>query len=405
MAKPSIAILHYTSPPVVGGVETVIGAHGRLFAENGYPVKVVSGRGRELGPRISVKVIPKLRSLWDWNPKLQEELEEGSLTPRFTKVSEGIYRELSKELKGAEIVIIHNSLTMPFNLALSAALRRLIEGTSARKKFIAWCHDTSLSYPQYLKRDRFPWRLLSQRIPRVHYVAISPLRRRELSKLLKLPLKAITVIPDGIDPESFLSLSPKTIPIFKRFGLLQQELNLLYPARIVPRKNMELAIRILSFINKRRKAKLILTGAPDPHNKASLDYFRSLKRLIREERMERRVIFLSQHLEVDSHLLRDLYLLCDLLLFPSSSEGFGIPILESGLCHLPIACSRISPLKEIGGNDPLYLDLSEEPREMALKVINYMDSHLTLPLFKRVWKCYSWESIFNRSIKPLLKRR
>ena len=39
------AILHYSAPPVVGGVEAVISAHAEVFQRNGYPVTVVAGRG------------------------------------------------------------------------------------------------------------------------------------------------------------------------------------------------------------------------------------------------------------------------------------------------------------------------------------------------------------------------
>jgi hypothetical protein len=31
-----IALLHYTAPPVVGGVESVIGHHSRLMINTGY---------------------------------------------------------------------------------------------------------------------------------------------------------------------------------------------------------------------------------------------------------------------------------------------------------------------------------------------------------------------------------
>ena len=40
-----IAILHYSAPPVVGGVEAVIQAHAQTFVQAGYPVTVVAGRG------------------------------------------------------------------------------------------------------------------------------------------------------------------------------------------------------------------------------------------------------------------------------------------------------------------------------------------------------------------------
>ncbi|MCD5402028.1 glycosyltransferase, partial [candidate division NPL-UPA2 bacterium] len=108
-------------------------------------------------------------------------------------------------------------------------------------------------------------------------------------------------------------------------------------------------------------------------------------------------------IRVDEQLLRDLYLLSDLLLFPTSAEGFGIPILEAGICHLPVACSRIEPLTEVGEEEVLYLSLNDKPERMARDIINHLSKHLTLPLFKKVFRHYTWPAIFSREIEPLLQ--
>ncbi|MCK4727263.1 MAG: hypothetical protein KAT29_15730, partial [Anaerolineales bacterium] len=45
MALPRIGLLHYSSPPTVGGVEMVILEHTKQLVRHGYPVTVISGRG------------------------------------------------------------------------------------------------------------------------------------------------------------------------------------------------------------------------------------------------------------------------------------------------------------------------------------------------------------------------
>ena len=40
----NIAILHYSVPPIVGGVESVIAHHARLMAANGHSVRLIAGR-------------------------------------------------------------------------------------------------------------------------------------------------------------------------------------------------------------------------------------------------------------------------------------------------------------------------------------------------------------------------
>lgn len=414
-AKPAIAILHYSSFPIIGGVEVIIQAHARLFADRNFPVKLIVGEGRSFDSRIPVKVIPEMRSLYQVDKSLSRELDRGKVGKKFEEKRDNLYMRLKEELASVDIVIIHNLLTMHFNLPLTAALAKIFEENAegGTKRFIAWCHDATFKDPHYAChwRDKDPWLLLSRPLPQVNYVAISQLRQQELSKLFQLNKEEIKIIPDGIDPSSFLNLSPPALSIFKDFNLFNEDFVFFYPTRIVRRKNIELAIRITKSVNAEGKeASLVITSPPDPHNKDSLSYYRSLKSLAEELGIEKKIVFLYEYknekgerIRVDSQLLRDLYLLSDLLLFPTSAEGFGIPVLEAGICRLPVACSRIEPLTELGGEDVLYLSLNDKPEKMATDIIDHLAKHLTLPLFKKVFRHYTWPAIFSREIEPLLQ--
>lgn len=416
MSKPNIAILHYSSFPVIGGVEVIIQAHAHLFAEHNYPVKLIVGEGEPFDSRIPVRVIPEMRSLHRVDESLNGELEKGKVGKGFEEVRDNLYKKLKEELASVDMAIIHNLLTMHFNLPLTDALARIFKeqpkGPGA-KKFIAWCHDATFKDPHYARhcRDKEPWQLLSRSFPQVNYVAISGLRQRELSKLFRLREEEIKVIPDGIDPALFLNLSPSALSIFKDFNLFNEDFVFFYPTRIVRRKNIESAIRITKSVNAAgKKVSLLITSPPDPHNEDSLRYYQSLKSLAEKLGIGEKIIFLYEYrdekgerIRVDNQLLRDLYLLSDLLLFPTSAEGFGIPILEAGICNLPVACSRIEPLTEVGGEEVLYLDLNDKAEKLALDIINHLAKHLTLPLFKKVFRRYTWPAIFSRKIEPLLQ--
>ena len=54
MTQERIAILHYSSPPIVGGVEFIIEAHSGLFAERGYPTKLIVGEGEKTSKDVAV---------------------------------------------------------------------------------------------------------------------------------------------------------------------------------------------------------------------------------------------------------------------------------------------------------------------------------------------------------------
>ena len=47
MKDQAVAILHYSAPPIVGGVEAVIKAHLNEFIRASYSCTVIAGRGHE----------------------------------------------------------------------------------------------------------------------------------------------------------------------------------------------------------------------------------------------------------------------------------------------------------------------------------------------------------------------
>ena len=65
MTRSTLAMLHYTAPPIIGGVESVLEAHARLFLQAGFDVTVIAGRGAELALPQGVRFqrIPELDSL------------------------------------------------------------------------------------------------------------------------------------------------------------------------------------------------------------------------------------------------------------------------------------------------------------------------------------------------------
>ena len=72
---------------------------------------------------------------------------------------------------------------------------------------------------------------------------------------------------------------------------------------------------------------------------------------------------------VSKTVLEHLFRNADAFIFPSLSEGFGIPVLESFYFNKPLLCSNATSLPEIAGDAALYFD-PEKPAEIA-GVISY----------------------------------
>jgi glycosyltransferase involved in cell wall biosynthesis len=103
-----------------------------------------------------------------------------------------------------------------------------------------------------------------------------------------------------------------------------------------------------------------------------------------------RVIFAGP---VDEPTKRWLYENCRALLFPSISDGFGLPVVEAMSVGKPAFLSRLTSLPEIGGNAAHYFD-SFEPQAMAAAVkrgLADFDGHPQRPDELRAYASrYSW---------------
>lgn len=403
MMKPRIGILHYSCYPIIGGVEKVIEAHAKLFFTYGYNVTVIVGEGKKFHPKIKVKVIPEMRSSDKVNKIINKELNNNIIGSKFRNRVTILYKKLKWALKKINVVFIHNILTMHFNIPLIIALKKIIKEDNKRK-YIVWCHD--LAFSDNIK-NQFFLNLLTEKIDGVKYVCISEFGKKQISNLFKLNKKDIVVIPNGIYFD-FLGLNKLTIEIFNHFDLFNQDLVLLTPARVVRRKNLELGIKIVKELNKTKKTKLIITGPPDLHNPDSHFYYNYLINLVNNLNLNNKIIFLykfrknKRNIKIDNTIIRDLFLLCDMLLLPSKQEGFGIPILEAGLTNTPIACSKISSFKEIGKNNVLFFDINDPPDKIARNIIKYCNKNSTTRMFKDIIRNYLWDNIFKTKIEPLL---
>ena len=403
-SKPRIAILHYAAPPTVGGVEATMAAHARLFADHGYAVKVIAGRGEPFDSRVPVQTIPNIDSRHSFVVQVNQKLVNGIVPDDFYPLTYAIQHGLQEALADIDVCIAHNVLTLHKNLALTTALRQVAQ--TRKLRLIAWSHDFAWQDPVY--RDEIhpgpPWDLMRQAWDGVKYVVVSEARQKELAALLNLSKQDIAVVPPGLDAFEFLQVSEQVARWVRDLKLLDAAPLLLLPARVTRRKNIELAIEIVSALRERgHTPKLVVMGPLGPHNPANAIYLDELRELRRARGVEEAVIFLQEQGRVNDAARRNLYALADALLFPSAREGFGIPILEAGIAHLPIFCADIAPFRESAGEWADYFALDEAPAAIAARIADALARDARYRLKQRVVREYAWSRIFAERIEPLLE--
>ncbi|MBP2032350.1 glycosyltransferase involved in cell wall biosynthesis [Clostridium algifaecis] len=169
---------------------------------------------------------------------------------------------------------------------------------------------------------------------------------------------------------------------------------ILYVGGFSPRKNVTSLIEAFSRIHKNlnKDYDLVIVGS-------SKDDLEKLKEFSSKLHIEENIRFTGF---IKDDLLPVFYSGCDLFVYPSLYEGFGLPPLEAMSCGTPVITSNISSIPEVVGDGAILIDpknivslmysiesiLNDDTirNELSLKALNR--SHL-----------FSWENTCEKTIK------
>src|SRR6266850_435495 len=105
---------------------------------------------------------------------------------------------------------------------------------------------------------------------------------------------------------------------------------------------------------------------------------------------------------VSQELLPKVYAGADLLVIPSTIEGFGLPVLEAMASGTPVVCSRAASLPEVAGDAVLYFDpaSAEELAEKIEKILNSTELQESLRRrgLERV-RLFTWEESTRKHLE------
>ncbi len=404
-----IALLHYSAPPVVGGVEAVLSHQARLLRAAGHAVTVVAARGGSLDESVPFVRVPLADSRHPRVLALKAELDAGRVPADFDRLTEAIAADLRPAVTGADVLIAHNVCSLNKNLPLTAALHAL-HGQAGFPRLVLWQHDLAWTTPRYRAElhPGFPWDLLRRPWPNARLVVVSQARRRELAELLGVPPAEITVVPNGIDLGSFLKLEDQTRSLVAAMHLAGAAPLLLLPVRLTPRKNVDLALRVLQALRQGwpdfRHAAMVVTGPEGPHNPANRAYRQDLLRLRDALGLNGAAHFAAEHSAspLPDPVVADFYRLADALLLTSREEGFGIPLLEAAVARLPVFCTELEPLIELGAADVTYFSPSAAPEAVAELVAERLSDSALYHFAVRARHRYNWDQVYREHMAPLL---
>lgn len=384
---------------VVGGVEQVMGTHATALREAGATVTILAGRG---GAAPGGVRLARVREADSRAPSVERDLASlarGERTARHDAMVDRLVKRIGPEFTRADRVVVHNVMTMPLNLALTEAFARLARAEPG--KTIAWTHDIGAFDTRYdaYRHLGEPWDLITRALPGIRYVVVSEERAAQLSQMTGLARGKIAVVTNGIDIDKVLGLSLAGMRLARRLGILEAEPLLLQPVRLTRRKRVEAAIDATAVLRARgRDAMLVVTGVVGPHDARNRSYLKELA--ARAAKVEGVKLLAAMGIRVHYEQIVDLYALADVLVFPSESEGFGIPMLEAGLHRMPIVCSDIPALRETGGDDPIYVPPDASGEVIADAVERALDTRV-MRMRSRA-RAHAWPKILRERVLPVI---
>ncbi len=81
---------------------------------------------------------------------------------------------------------------------------------------------------------------------------------------------------------------------------------------------------------------------------------------------------------VDSEVLNKIYNACDIMVYPSTEEGFGYPMAEAFMAGLPVVASNIEIFNEVGGKAAYLSDLNLSAFKSGIKeVLNNREQYIS----------------------------
>lgn len=197
---------------------------------------------------------------------------------------------------------------------------------------------------------RWLWTIKSQIARRQsrRIVTVSENARVQIARVFGMTTGEIAVVSEGADAifQPAPECATEVTEVRARFGLPADGALLLYVGGLSPHKNIDGLLRAVAALPPSLSPwHLAIVG--DVANDTFLTCSHELQAQAREPGLAGRVTFTGF---VPDEQLAALYRTSTLLVLPSFSEGFGLPVLEAMACGLPVAVSDRFSLPEIVGD-------------------------------------------------------
>ena len=270
----------------------------------------------------------------------------------FELYSELIFKKLYDWVSATdiELVISENASALPIHISLGMAIKKLLE----RTELPAITHDHDFAWErgdQYTSRDKAINQLVQEtfplRLPNTYHAVINTAARDTLKENYN---RDSIVVPNVMDfNQPFGEITDYNKNLKQDLGLEEDDILLFQVTRIVERKAIDVAIRLVEKLDDKR-IKLIITGGyvDDEGNKSYYELMDLIHNLGISDRVHFAYEKFSHGLKGEIHdgmyTLSDAYAHARACTYFSTYEGFGNAFVEAVLSKTPVFVNNYKPV-------------------------------------------------------------
>ena len=255
------------------------------------------------------------------------------------RLKESLYEFVKKF--DIEILVVENALCIPMHIPLGVALTHFIAETEIPT--IAHHHDFHWERARFSVNSvgDFLAMAFPPSLPSIQHVTINTFAQQNLSWREG---SSSILVPNVLNFEKPPAEGSGNSKFREQIGLEPDDIMLLQPTRVVPRKGIEHSIALVSQL-KNPKCKLVVSHESGDEG---LEYRDALTELAEHSGVDLRFVHTQATPDVPiqtngtpvTALLDDVYAQADLITYPSLYEGFGNALLEAFYYRKPVLVNR-----------------------------------------------------------------
>jgi glycosyltransferase involved in cell wall biosynthesis len=222
---------------------------------------------------------------------------------------------------------------------------------------------------------------VARQLPKI--LTVSTVSKQDISKEFTIPEHKFSVIPNGIDTQSFHPL--ETVKKIKGRIIVTNSAD-------TPLKGLYHLLYAVKNIAGKQRISLVVVGTPKKNG--------GVERLVKHLDLNRHIEFTGRITQ--ERFVRE-YARASIAVVPSLYEGFGLPVGEAMACRIPVICTTGGALPEVAG-DAAKLVPPGDSAALEKAIVELLDDPaeqeaLAQKGYDRVLAHFTWEATARKTVQ------